>query len=203
MESVRREEGEGSPERRERFRALYEAGFPRLLGYALRRTESAEDARDAVAETFLITWRRLDAVPDGPDARLWLYGVIRRVLANHRRSKRRGHRLLAALRLATPPIPSPEAHPDGPLATVALAFGRLREADRDILGLVAWEGLSSSELADVLGCTPGAARIRLHRARRRLAFQLSRLGVEVKRQHETGHVRTDGHPPVPMMEETR
>lgn len=50
------------------------------------------DAADAVAETFLVAWRRLGEVPDGREARLWLFGVCRRVLANHRRGElRRRH----------------------------------------------------------------------------------------------------------------
>lgn len=85
---------------------------------------------------------------------------------------------------------------------MAEAFGRLSASDRDLLGLVAWEGLSSDELGRVLGCTPGAARIRVHRARKRFAGQLTRLGVDVKRPGETGHVWTDGQPPVPTVEET-
>ncbi len=185
----------------ERFREIYDANYARLLGYALRRVDSADDAHDVLAETFLAAWRRLDAVPRGPGARLWLYGVARRVLANHRRGGRRRLRLLAGLRSLRP---SEGSGLDGGerSARVAEAFGRLSASDRDLLGLVAWEGLSSDELGRVLRCTPGAARIRVHRARKRFAGQLTRLGVDVKRPGETGHVWTDGQPPVPTVEET-
>jgi RNA polymerase sigma-70 factor (ECF subfamily) len=37
--------------------------------------DRAEDAADVVAETFLVAWRRLDSVPGGDEARLWLYAV--------------------------------------------------------------------------------------------------------------------------------
>ncbi len=186
----------------ERFREIYDANYARLLGYALRRVDAADDAHDVVAETFLAAWRRLGDVPAGPEARLWLYGVARRVLANHRRSGRRRLRLLAGLRSLRP-----SDHPSGSDGgergdRVAGAFGRLSASDRDLLGLVAWEGLSSGELGRVLDCTPGAARIRVHRARRRFAGQLARLGVDVKRPGGTGHVWTDGHSPVPKVEET-
>lgn len=43
-----------------------------------------KDAADAVAETFLVAWRRLPEVPSGEEARPWLYGVARRTLANQR-----------------------------------------------------------------------------------------------------------------------
>lgn len=44
--------------REERFRDVYAAHFDAVLGFALRRTHRAEDAADAVSETFLVAWRR-------------------------------------------------------------------------------------------------------------------------------------------------
>src|ERR1700684_297555 len=79
----------GPDERRHRFEELYAANCGPLLGYVLRRTDNPDDAADVIAETFLTAWRRLDAVPPGDEARLWLYGVARRVLANYRRGERR------------------------------------------------------------------------------------------------------------------
>jgi RNA polymerase sigma-70 factor, ECF subfamily len=52
---------------------------------------------------------------------------------------------------------------------MAAALGRLSETDREILRLVAWEGLTPAELAVAMGARPGTARVRLHRARRALA----------------------------------
>lgn len=56
--------------------------------------------------------------------------------------------------------------------TVLRAFSRLSNADRELLSLVAWEGLTAREASRVLGTTAVAARVRLHRARRRLAAAL-------------------------------
>ena len=61
--------------RRERFERLYDACYAPVLGYACRRTDSIDDARDVVSETFMTAWRRLDEVPDGDRARLWLFGT--------------------------------------------------------------------------------------------------------------------------------
>jgi RNA polymerase sigma factor (sigma-70 family) len=153
--------------RRERFRAIYEANYAQILGYALRRCPEPEDAADVVSETFLAAWRRLDAVPHA-DARLWLYGTARRVLANQRRGSRRrrqlGERLCEDLRQAAPTA----AEREGRLGQVATAFARLSDRDREIIALAAWEGLSAAELSRVIGCSQNAARIRLHRARGRL-----------------------------------
>ena len=65
----------------ERFTALFEATRLPLLAYAVRRVADPADAADVVAETYLVAWRRLDDVPAGADARPWLFGVARRVLA--------------------------------------------------------------------------------------------------------------------------
>lgn len=82
----------------ERFAALFERIHRPLLAYALRRVSDPADAADVVAETFLVAWRRLDDVPAGEAARPWLFGVARRVLANHYRGERRRDALADRLR---------------------------------------------------------------------------------------------------------
>jgi RNA polymerase sigma-70 factor, ECF subfamily len=137
-----------------------------VFAYALRRT-SPEDAADVVAETFLVAWRRLDDV-DERTALPWLYAVARRVLLSQQRATRRQHEI--AQRVAAEPPEAPETAPGSPRVLEALAS--LSEAEREVLMLTAWEELSSSEAARVLGCSPTAYRIRLHRARRRLRERL-------------------------------
>jgi RNA polymerase sigma-70 factor, ECF subfamily len=158
--------------RRTRFRIVYDANYHRILGFALRRTANREDAEDVVAETFLTAWRRLDQIPAGDEARLWLYGVARNALANHRRGERRRVRLTSVLHAESvvPSLRAPDA--DHEVARTAAAFARLDDGHRELLALAAWEGLDAGEIATVLGCSRNAARIRLHRARRRLAREL-------------------------------
>jgi RNA polymerase sigma-70 factor (ECF subfamily) len=151
-----------------RFGRLYRDQGRTILAYALRRVEDPEDAADVLAETFLVAWRRLDEVPNNASARLWLFGVARRVIANRHRAERRrtrlGERLAESLRteLATQPAPA------GKAAEILRAMGRLGDDDRELLLLVSWEELSPGEAAKVLGISSLAARSRLHRARRRL-----------------------------------
>jgi RNA polymerase sigma factor (sigma-70 family) len=158
-------------ERRHRFEELYVAHYASLLGYALRRTDNTDDAADVLAETFLAAWRRLDDIPADPQARLWLYGTARRVLANQRRGELR--RLALADRLRAD-LAASYRPPDlsGGLREAAAAFRRIPEADRELLALAGWEGLDAGQIAAVLGCSRNAARIRLHRARRRFAAEL-------------------------------
>jgi RNA polymerase sigma factor (sigma-70 family) len=170
--------------RRDRFATIYESNYHRVLGYALRRA-SDEDAADVVAETFLVAWRRLDELPEGDGARLWLYGTARRVLANQQRGRRRRDRLSERIRAEHPQEVS-SALPVSDLNRAADALSRLRPEDREILALVAWEELHAGEVAQVLGCSRNAARIRLHRARRRFARELDRAFL--KRNSAPGHV---------------
>jgi RNA polymerase sigma-70 factor, ECF subfamily len=134
--------------------------------------ERFERAKDVAAETFLVAWRRLDDVPAEP--RLWLFGVARKVIAGQFRSETRRDALAARLQGE---LQDDLADLAGSLAerdAVVSAFLALREADRDVLLLVAWDGLSPAEAAKVLGVTRLAFTVRLHRARRRLERELER-----------------------------
>jgi RNA polymerase sigma factor (sigma-70 family) len=159
-------------QRRRRFEEIYAANHVPILGYALRRTLNSDDAADVLAETFLAAWRRLDELPDGPQSRLWLYGTARRVLANQHRGERRRLALADRLKADLAISYRPPDH-SGELAEIGTAFRRLAETDRELLALAGWEGLDAAGIATVLGCSANAARIRLHRARRRLAAELA------------------------------
>src|SRR3954469_17895198 len=64
------------------FEGLFRDHSTAILGYALRRVERSDLAADVLSEVMLVTWRRLDEVPRGDQARIWLYGVARRVILN-------------------------------------------------------------------------------------------------------------------------
>jgi RNA polymerase sigma-70 factor (ECF subfamily) len=169
----------GAAERRAVFEVVYAANYPLILAYALRRTPTPDDAADVVAETFLTAWRRFEDVPAGSEARLWLYGVARLVLANHQRGRRRRERLGERLQSAAGPAEEVLPADGGAPGAVSAAFARLRPDDREILTLVAVEGLAPAEIARVLDCSGVAVRVRLHRARSRFARELAAAGVTV------------------------
>jgi RNA polymerase sigma-70 factor, ECF subfamily len=155
-----------------RFRAVFESTYPVLVRYARRHGLSASDADDLVAETYEIAWRRVDAVPAGDEALPWLLGVSRNLLRNRRRRLWRDRSLLQRLG------PPPEADMGLPTVSwqdIRRALDRLSGEDRELILLIAWDGLEPAQAATVLGLTPGAARTRLHRARGRMA---DLLGVE-------------------------
>jgi RNA polymerase sigma factor (sigma-70 family) len=153
-------------ERRKRFEGLFRSHADAVRGYALRRT-SPDDVDDVVAETFLIAWRRFDDIPAnvGP----WLLGVARRVLSNRRRSDNRVVSLsdrLAERERRRPPMVTDDT--DLRL-TIEAALEQLPDKEREALRLLAWDGLSTADVAVVLGCTRATLAVRMHRARRRLA----------------------------------
>ncbi|GAA2362444.1 RNA polymerase sigma factor [Nonomuraea africana] len=167
----------GSSELKTRFEEIYSAHYPAVATYIKRRTDAPDDIADAIAETFTTAWRRIGDVPKGEEARLWLYGVARRVLANHFRAEER--RTALAQRLREEVTTWAEAMPVRDSGAAYEAFRRLSGDDRELLALVAWEGLSSPEIAKVLGCSHGAVRIRLHRARKRLARELAAAHLDL------------------------
>jgi RNA polymerase sigma-70 factor (ECF subfamily) len=153
------------------FERTFREHHDAVLAYALRRAGCDADARDVVAETFLVAWRRFDEAPS--DSRLpWLYGVARRLLANQRRAATRRSALVD--RLGSAASPAAAADGDGALLD---ALARLAAGDREVLLLVAWEGLSAEEAGHVLGCRGATVRMRLHRARGRLAALLDEPGT--------------------------
>jgi RNA polymerase sigma-70 factor (ECF subfamily) len=159
---------DGSPDDEQRFTALYRQHHARVHDFARRRV-GRDLAQEVVAETFLVAWRRIDDVPDV--AMPWLFRVALYEIANLRRRRNTAARLHDALRARHgEPVAGEEAGDVTDLArTVALAFAALPERDQEILRLAAWEQLSSVEGATVLGCSVSAYRMRLHRARERLA----------------------------------
>lgn len=159
------------------FRALFDEHLTGLWRFARRRCGTTTEADDVVAETFLVAWRRREDVPDGDAARLWLFGCARRILANQRRSASRQQRLQGRLRALSPGMTSPdgaEAFIDGLDHPVLAALGALSPEDRDLLIMRAWDGLTVTDMAAVLGITANAVSVRLTKARARLATRLGR-----------------------------
>ena len=96
----------------------------------------------------------------------WLLGVARGVAANHVRSLNRQTAL--AVRLASQPVSATSATSSDRTDMVATALDLLSDDDRELLTLIAWDGLEPWEAAQVLGCASATVRVRLHRARARL-----------------------------------
>jgi RNA polymerase sigma-70 factor, ECF subfamily len=161
---------------RDRFERCFRDHYAQLLAFSMRRVCGREPAEDVVAETFAVAWRRRDRIPDL--ALPWLYAIAGHVIANQYRSTRRRDNLNGRLAYETGAVasgPDPAESLDRRDA-FSTAFALLDEPEREVLRLIAWDGLDSRDAARVFGCSPGAFRVRLHRARRKLAKQLEAAG---------------------------
>lgn len=162
------------------FETLLAANFDDVWRFVRRRTLNASDADDVTSQVFVTAWRRREDMPSGDEQRLWLFGVARLSLSNHRRAAQRQSNLRLRLIDTAPRDPYVADPVEGRLTE---AFGALLPDDREILMMRAWDGLAVTEIAGLLGCSPNAASLRLHKARRRL-----QLLLEEKDQTRAGHV---------------
>ncbi|MEO3819305.1 sigma-70 family RNA polymerase sigma factor [Plantactinospora sp. B24E8] len=154
------------------FTSLYATHYPDVVRYGMRRTADMDRSVELAQEVFVVAWQRRGDVPQ--QELPWLYGVARKLLANWWRRQHRQPTVTTLVELTQ--LTAAANHPMSPdppesaveLVDLLAALLSLPETDQEILRLVAWEELTAAEVASVLGCSQPTARIRLHRARRRL-----------------------------------
>ncbi len=168
----RRFDAGGSPEARRRFDQIFERHHQDVIRYCVRRL-GASDGPDAAAEVFVVAWRRLDQIPDGESAKAWLLGVAYRIVSNEYRGRARRGRLVGRLSHMRGDDSS-QVEVVGSIGGVVTVLESLRPLDQEVLRMVAWDELSRSEIAEILGISENAVDQRLFRARARLRDRLSR-----------------------------
>ncbi|QCX26802.1 RNA polymerase sigma factor [Nocardioides jishulii] len=158
----------------DRVGAVFESHAARLFAYA-RRYGPPELAEDLVSEAFVVAVRRQHDFPDDAgEAYAWLVGTVRKIAANQRRrdaSYDRYWREAVRTYWCADTSDSPEtifAERDACLSALA----HLSESDRDLLLLVAWDGLTPEQAGAALGISRRTLAVRLHRARQRLTLHL-------------------------------
>lgn len=151
------------------------------MAYCRRRADPS-DVDDLTAEVFLVAWNKIEQIPTGDAALLWLYGVAFRVVNRRWRTSARGGRAMERLKMvvdvASVSTPDAVVVQGEEYRTALRAAARLALADQEILRLTLWEELSHVDAAEVLGIEVGAVRQRAHRARRRLGDEYRRLTGE-------------------------
>lgn len=155
----------------DRFIDLYKDQFLGIKNYCRRRLDPT-DVDDAVSEIFTVAWRRRENMPDGNEARLWLYGVARNVVSNIRRGNTRRIRLASKMnsqRHSTTESPENRVVARSTNDIMLEALNSLSVRDQEVLRLRAWEDLDRHEIAKIVGIKPTAVDMRLRRALARLA----------------------------------
>lgn len=167
------------------FDAFYREHVQRVQHFVVRRIGDRERAADLTAEIFLAA---IDAAPryrarqGTPKA--WLLGIARVVVANDGRQRERRRLGEERLRGSTLLDEDDAARWDARIDAAArsrelyAAMARLSKGERAVLELVALDELTLAEAAAAAGVRPVAARVRLHRARRKLRSELAAAGIE-------------------------
>jgi RNA polymerase sigma-70 factor (ECF subfamily) len=157
--------------------AAYDAHAAAIFRFLVRLCGRRDLAEDLFQETWLRLARHARGLRPDTELRAWLYAVARNLARSHARfglAEARGVAALARWWYLDPRGGAPEdaAVAADAAARLERALARLPLAGREVLLLVAGEGLAVDEAARVLGITPEAARQRLHRARAELSKSL-------------------------------
>jgi RNA polymerase sigma-70 factor (ECF subfamily) len=170
------------------FVNLYESHAGDVYAYCARRV-GVHAAHDATADVYTVAWRRIDDLKP-ESGRQWLFGIARHVLKNQLRANARRSRLEAkskAFLVDSTPGPETQVVRGAPNDAVIQALSKLREADREILRLAAWEELSGPEISETLGISLDACHQRLSRAKKRFAKALDPQHLpSIERQEPSG-----------------
>lgn len=151
------------------FDDFYRHHYRLFLTVAQQRLDDPGDAEDVTAELFRIAWLRY--CTGEPLTLAWSYGVLRNLIGDEYRRRTRKQRLLFALRpLASDRAEAEQAKTEQSDTALDIhqALREVSESDREIVRMTYWEGLSSQEISEIMGCSPVAVRARLSRARKRL-----------------------------------
>ncbi|MBC8069960.1 MAG: RNA polymerase sigma factor [Deltaproteobacteria bacterium] len=162
---------------RSAFERLFERWSPRLRRTFARSGLREDEAGDLVQLTFLHLHRaRLDFHPGAP-LRPWIFTIALNLRRQHLR--RLGRKPEQAFADDAPAPAAPREDPDRSLlgGVVHAALARLPEAQRDVIALHWFEGLSFREVAEVVGATQTAVKVRAHRGYAKLRAELEAAGV--------------------------
>jgi RNA polymerase sigma-70 factor (ECF subfamily) len=149
------------------FGQLYERYAQDVLRFAFYLTGNHAEAEDITSETFVRAWVESDALRVGT-VKAYLFMIARNLHVDWRR--RESRRAALGPEPADPaPGPETESRDRSELRAIVSALQRLPEIDRSALLLRAQHDMPYETIAHILGVSPGAVRVKVHRARLRLA----------------------------------
>lgn len=156
------------------FDALYERHRTAVFSFLVRLAGDHHQAEDLLQETFVRVYRARDRYEPSAQFRSWLFTIARRLVVDH---ARRQHIAWDSRPEALEAASGPERADHAAEATelrvqLERAIEGLPAGQREIVLLSRVAGMRTDEIADVVGSTPGAVRVALHRALRRLATAL-------------------------------
>jgi len=162
----------------QRFETLFQKHHDDVLRYISAKVSDKKIAEDLTSETFMVTWRRLDRVPDCLLAKMWLISVGNKITANWFRSRQRQKSLLDKISSQhSYKAFSPPTDEDGLFYgyfkdNLEVALAKIPPSEKEIIKLAVFEGKSHKDIAKILSCSSNAVGIKLYRARRSLAKEM-------------------------------
>jgi RNA polymerase sigma-70 factor (ECF subfamily) len=155
------------------FDRVYEAHFAFVWRTARRLGVAESDVSDIVQEVFLVVHRRLEEFEQRGSVKTWLFGILRRVVSDYRRTLRRKPSLVGKSEAIEPDAwscgrntPAQNAEQNEAMRLVTRLLEELDEDKREAFVLAELEQMTTSEVADALDLNPNtaASRIRAGRA---------------------------------------
>ena len=167
---------------RDDFKTVYEAVFPIIIRIAYRITNDLDVAEEVCQEAFIRYYERQDTIPDAEQAKFWLIRVCKNLSLNY--EKRKGRERRAYERAIREPKRAEDTGEtkvlkDEASEAVQQALTLLPENLRVVLVLKEYADLSYKEIASIVGISEGNVKVRVFRARERLAEFLKDGGVYV------------------------
>jgi RNA polymerase sigma-70 factor (ECF subfamily) len=148
------------------FESLYQRYARDVFRFALYLSGREDQADDIAAETFVRAWLAREPIREGT-VKAYLFAIARNLYRMDLRQRARLEDLPDTMHAAGP-SPEASASARGELARLLARLQTLPEIDRAVLLMRAEDDMSYEEIAAAVGISPGAAKVKVHRARARL-----------------------------------
>lgn len=147
------------------FRVLFERYSPQVLALARRRVSSDDEARDITQQTFLHLHRARNDFRSDAKLRPWLFTIAMNLVREHyRRRGRRREALLEPERMPEPPSDGDPVRQGELQKQVQRALATLPDGQREVIELHWISGIPYEQVAEIVGASEAAVRVRAHRA---------------------------------------
>ena len=163
------------------FDSVYEMHFAFVWRTARRLGVAESDVSDIVQEVFLVVHRRLEEFEQRGSVKTWLFGILRRVVSDYRRTLRRKPSLVGKIEAIEPDAwksggntPAENAEQNESMRLVTRLLEELDQDKREAFVLAELEEMTTAEVADALDLNPNTAASRIRAGRAAFEAALSR-----------------------------
>lgn len=171
------------------FDGIYDAHFAFVWRTARRLGVGESDVSDIAQEVFLVVHRRLDSFERRGAVKTWLYGILRRVVSDYRRTQRRKPSMVGRAEAIEPDAwcssgktPDQNAEEREAMLLVQKLLDELDDDKREAFVLAELEQMTTAEIAEALDVNPNTVASRIRAGR--MAFEAALARHELRMEHE-------------------